>query len=163
MTYVNVSFFAFALIPILLKRDGDDGLYALVRRIRTMWANRSAQYSQVAGEEGQEHVKPDDDDEEEEVVYLNGGASNRLQTVDNLPSSASASAQQNSSHGKLDMYDTAKLSFEFCILWFAVSPTNRHSGVRTANRLFQANYSAAACLKYTTVASSTILTSTSSM
>jgi solute carrier family 35 protein F5 len=45
----------------------------------------------------------------------------------------------------LSLTDTARLSLEFCILWFL------------------ANYFVAACLKHTTVASSTILTSTSSI
>lgn len=45
----------------------------------------------------------------------------------------------------LTLYDTVKLSLEFCLLWFS------------------ANYFAAACLEYTTVASSTILASTSSI
>ncbi|KAI5243879.1 hypothetical protein E4T47_05156 [Aureobasidium subglaciale] len=45
----------------------------------------------------------------------------------------------------LSLGDTARLSLEFCILWFL------------------ANYFVAACLEHTTVASSTILTSTSSI
>jgi len=45
----------------------------------------------------------------------------------------------------LTLRATAKLALEFCILWFS------------------ANYFAAACLEYTTVASSTILASTSSI
>lgn len=45
----------------------------------------------------------------------------------------------------LTLHDTAKLALEFCVLWFL------------------ANYFAAACLEYTTVASSTILASTSSI
>lgn len=45
----------------------------------------------------------------------------------------------------LTMRETARLSLEFCLLWFL------------------ANYFVAACLSYTTVASSTILTSTSSI
>jgi solute carrier family 35, member F5 len=45
----------------------------------------------------------------------------------------------------LDIRDTAILSLEFCLLWFI------------------ANYFVAACLTYTSVASSTILTSTSSI
>lgn len=47
--------------------------------------------------------------------------------------------------GALDLWDTVKLSAEFCSLWFA------------------ANYFAAACLEHTTVASATILSSTSSV
>lgn len=54
--------------------------------------------------------------------------------------SASASAEEG-----LTLKETAKLSLEFCMLWFL------------------ANYFAAACLEYTTVASSTILASTSSI
>jgi solute carrier family 35 protein F5 len=45
----------------------------------------------------------------------------------------------------LSLGETARLSLEFCILWF------------------MANYFVAACLEHTTVASSTILTSTSSI
>lgn len=47
--------------------------------------------------------------------------------------------------GQLSVPETAKLSLEFCMLWFL------------------ANYLVAACLEYTSVASSTILTSTSSI
>jgi solute carrier family 35 protein F5 len=47
--------------------------------------------------------------------------------------------------GVLSVRETAKLSLEFCMLWFI------------------ANYLVAACLEYTSVASSTILTSTSSI
>ncbi len=47
--------------------------------------------------------------------------------------------------GVLSVPETAKLSLEFCLLWFG------------------ANYLVAACLEYTSVASSTILTSTSSI
>ena len=45
----------------------------------------------------------------------------------------------------LSVRETAKLSLEFCLLWFG------------------ANYLVAGCLEYTSVASSTILTSTSSI
>lgn len=45
----------------------------------------------------------------------------------------------------MTLHETLKLSLEFCLLWFG------------------ANYFAAACLEYTTVASSTILASTSSI
>jgi solute carrier family 35 protein F5 len=58
---------------------------------------------------------------------------------DTLPSASTSQSEG------LTLADTVKLSFEFCILWFL------------------ANYFAAACLEYTTVASSTILASTSSI
>lgn len=50
-----------------------------------------------------------------------------------------------SANNKLDVRETAKLSLEFCFLWFF------------------SNYLTVKCLAYTTVASSTILTSTSSV
>lgn len=50
-----------------------------------------------------------------------------------------------SSRGRASIPETARLALEFCLLWFL------------------ANYFAAACLEYTTVASATILTSTSSV
>ena len=56
-----------------------------------------------------------------------------------------ASPTTVSKNDRLDLWETGKLSLEFCGLWFA------------------ANYFVAACLEYTTVASSTILTSTSSI
>lgn len=51
----------------------------------------------------------------------------------------------SSSSAPLSLPEIAKLSLEFCLLWFL------------------ANYFVASCLQYTTVASSTILTSTSSV
>lgn len=53
--------------------------------------------------------------------------------------------EQQPLEGQLTLPETAILSLEFCMLWFA------------------ANYLVAACLEYTSVASSTILTSTSSI
>lgn len=73
----------------------------------------------------------------------NSGASEMLLGDDvgeSMDMTASMSAQEG-----LTLAETAKLSLEFCILWFL------------------ANYFAAACLEYTTVASSTILASTSSI
>ena len=55
------------------------------------------------------------------------------------------SVQLDPEDAGLTLRDTAKLALEFCLLWFL------------------ANYFAAACLEYTTVASSTILASTSSI
>ncbi len=59
---------------------------------------------------------------------------------------AAGSQETSLEHLKhLDTWSTARLSFYFCILWFL------------------ANYFAMSCLQYTTVASTTILTSTSSV
>jgi solute carrier family 35 protein F5 len=56
-----------------------------------------------------------------------------------------ASVEEPGTSKKLTVHETAKVSLEFCLLWFA------------------ANYFIAACFEFTTVASSTILMSTSSV
>jgi solute carrier family 35 protein F5 len=57
----------------------------------------------------------------------------------------SGTNEDTSSYDRLSLIDTARLSFEFCFLWF------------------MANYFSIGCLEYTTVGSATILTSTSSI
>jgi solute carrier family 35 protein F5 len=66
-------------------------------------------------------------------------------TLDNVDQSSVVVSGNNVSTSKLGLKDTASLSFKFCMLWFV------------------ANYFAMACLQYTTVGSTTILTSTSGM
>lgn len=66
----------------------------------------------------------------------------RLMVDDSM---TSAGSRDTDAPGRLNIRETAWLSFEFCILWFL------------------ANYFIAACLEYTTVASSTIISSTSSI
>jgi len=61
------------------------------------------------------------------------------------PTSTKSSASSAGSEETLELIPTARLSLAFCILWFL------------------ANYFAMACLQYTTVASATILNSTSSI
>ncbi|KAL4935609.1 hypothetical protein BDV06DRAFT_125195 [Aspergillus oleicola] len=69
--------------------------------------------------------------------------------------------------GKLGLRATARLSFHFCLLWFAVSDLVTHDPEAlfeyslTGYSNAQANYFSMACLQFTTVGSTTILTSTS--
>lgn len=81
------------------------------------------------------------DDEDEE--HMSGSQSQLL--VNDARSSLGLSAEQSPQEGTLTVYETAWLSLEFSLLWFV------------------ANYLVAGCLEYTSVASSTILTSTSSI
>ena len=84
--------------------------------------------------EDEEMTKPDEEDAAQQA--------SQLSVDDHLAASGLA---KESTLDRLTLRETAWLSFEFCILWFG------------------ANYCIAACLEYTTVASSTILTSTSSI
>ena len=85
-------------------------------------------------DEDEEMTKPVDDDAARQA--------SQLYVDDHLTTSG---ITQSTASDRLTVRETAWLSFEFCILWFL------------------ANYCIAACLEYTTVASSTILTSTSSI
>ena len=134
VTYVNTSFFALSLVPSFFRIVHQEGFGNIKRAIFDTWRGQS--YSQVPTADG-EGSKPDDGDvpagllvEEEEPTMSHSFAS--------LASLVEA-------EGVMGVAETAKLSLEFCLLWFI------------------ANYFVAACLKYTSVASSTILTSTSSI
>lgn len=69
----------------------------------------------------------------------------RLLGDDEVTEQRTASELSQDSESMLSVRETTRLSLEFCLLWFI------------------ANYLVAACLEYTSVASSTILTSTSSI
>ncbi len=87
------------------------------------------------------HTDATSDDEDNELVQPQHTLSNSHST------SRLSSSTNNNNHDNdpLPFREIVKLSIEFSSLWFA------------------ANYSAAACLEFTTVASATILTSTSSI
>lgn len=77
--------------------------------------------------------------EDQEYESMSASHSRLLGSTDDLES------QEQENEDKLSASETAKLSLEFSLLWFI------------------ANYLVAGCLEYTSVASSTILTSTSSI
>ncbi|KAJ9602932.1 hypothetical protein H2200_012712 [Cladophialophora chaetospira] len=86
-------------------------------------------------------IDPEQDEEDSESdTFIRKPANNRS----DLGFLGSRERQVPEDGKHLGIVPTARLSFAFCILWFS------------------ANYFAMACLQYTTVASTTILTSTSS-
>ena len=95
-------------------------------------------YEPVAGSEDGPFLKPNSQDLDD----VRHSPQNTLIVDDSMTSSGSAESVVTD---RLAIREIAWLSFEFCILWFL------------------ANYSVAAGLEHTTVASSTILTSTSSI
>lgn len=125
LVYLNTSVFAISLIPDLLRYVKRSGVLSLWKEIASLWRDpvysRPTPKSIVAEQEGLmdgEHTSNDDDDD-----FM-------MET----------NAEQDE---RLSFRETAKLSLEFCLLWFI------------------ANYLSSACLEYTSVASTTILTSTS--
>lgn len=133
MTYVNSTFFIVPLIPILIHKA-----YRQPAELRR-W--RDEIQEKVLGRQVQQ--KEEDggqmsfDDAEGDMHAM--ASSQTLLLGENPERSVSGNA------APLTFTETLRLSMEFCLLWTL------------------ANYFVSACLQYTTVASSTILTSTSSV
>jgi solute carrier family 35, member F5 len=135
--YVNTSIFAISLIPITIRylwRNGLDGLRAEARQ---------AWHEQRHGKGSFKALEDDDVTAGERLLPDTENGS--LEMLDQSQHDLSADGGDATTEEKLSFRDTAILSLEFSMLWFF------------------ANYFASACLKYTSVASVTILTSTSSI
>ncbi|EED23234.1 integral membrane protein, putative [Talaromyces stipitatus ATCC 10500] len=156
ITYVNTSFFVVFL------------MYVIARRIFRMW--RRGKLSQVKSLKSfftyldihgmkeppsyaRETVTSLDEDPEDEEYGTYEADTQRQRLLNSYaqdpdlgpssPTSSTDATATKSSAGKLGLGQTARLAAQFCMLWFL------------------ANYFAIACLQFTTVGSTTILTSTS--
>ncbi|KAK3698722.1 hypothetical protein LTR37_016812 [Vermiconidia calcicola] len=144
LTYFNTAFFIIPLIPILaskahrqpeeLRQWKTDGRTWIRKRFHSSKPENSNEDGQV-GTPLSASRRPSVSDSRE---LLLGDHTEPSQVPNNKVYAGKLNEQ-------LTIWETTKLSFEFCILWFL------------------ANYWVAASLEYTTVASSTILTSTSSV
>ncbi|KAK8041304.1 hypothetical protein PG994_014311 [Apiospora phragmitis] len=120
VVYINTSIFAISMIPITIKYIIQNGGFGHAKAVaQQCWDERS-----LAPLDG--HRRKTQADEEEDAT-----AGERLLADDE--------------GAGFVPYDTARLSLEFCMIWFF------------------SNYFASACLEYTSVGSVTILTSTSSV
>lgn len=142
LTYLNTSFFMLCIIPRLgtsaFKRGRRGTLIEDVRGLfswRLFWQFLRGETGKSDDESGTYVAVAGAEDEEE--TFLKPG--NRKALTNNEDIGAEGDG------GSLGVLETARKSLAFCILWFV------------------ANYFAMACLQYTTVASTTILTSTSSI
>lgn len=150
VTYINTAFFILPLAPILIVKAyrRPEELERWKAEIRSRLPRG---YTSLRQEEADVHPSYDDS-----PVLRPGDSARRLsapfpdvllgrstERSQELPRKESIA--ESSSSAPLTLSETTMLSLEFCMLWFV------------------ANYFVAACLQYTTVASSTILTSTSSV
>jgi solute carrier family 35 protein F5 len=147
VTYVNTSFFIIPLLPMFLhhlwvdRHRANNARQPLLSHIRDFLQQRAGKWTLLRDHESstsstQSSHKTRERGDEAEVLLsssAHGSASKDIQE------------RGNDEEDGLTLYATAKIALEFCLLWFL------------------ANYFAAACLEYTTVASSTILASTSSI
>ena len=136
VTYINTSIFAISLIPVSLRLSHQHG-FALIR-------TSAIEYWQGRMESNSSNRKSTAEGDEEAQDDMSSSLT-RLLVDDEQGPSMSLSGDPEQPEGVLSLPETARLSLEFCLLWFA------------------ANYLVAACLEHTSVASSTILTSTSSI
>ncbi|MCJ1281586.1 hypothetical protein MMC26_000906 [Xylographa opegraphella] len=140
VTYLNTSFFSLFLLSSFIRQLWENqGSIGKVMRGNT----HHVRYGSVGGPEHEAFLKPDLGPDTEGV---NPSSSGLLYNDESMSTSKTLLRGVHPPKAAgLSVRDTAKLSLEFCLLWFA------------------ANYFIAACLEYTTVASSTILMSTSSI
>lgn len=143
---MNTAFFIIPMIPLLMQkayRHPEE--LAHLRAEAREWINRRfARYKGAARRKSSYSESP-----YSHARRQSAGASRERLLGGAVESSRALSAKSyfdsTDTSGRLSLSETAKLSLEFCILWFF------------------ANYSIIACLEYTTVASSTILVSTCSV
>lgn len=141
MTYVNTAFFLIPLFPMLLHhlwadRRNTTHPQPLAASLRSFLNRRAGKWTLLRDHESPSSSRSLSKSNDGEGAELLLGSSSHGSMRD---------TQELREDDGLTLQETAKLALEFCILWFL------------------ANYFAAACLSYTTVASSTILASTSSI
>ncbi|CZT24835.1 related to integral membrane protein [Ramularia collo-cygni] len=139
VTYINTSFFILPLIPLLFIRH---------RRNPEHLAKWSGDFRSRIRRQYAPVVQSDESGEAGlDSPLLENASSMHLDDsqVLNPKNPYSDTTDVSTALAPLSLPEIAKLSLEFCLLWFL------------------ANYFVAACLQYTSVASSTILTSTSSV
>lgn len=144
VTYLNVGFFTCFLIgPLTKSALGRLGMFPSWTRQRTA----EPIYSSLATSSALHPTKPDDDDEDFAHSISTSTQSPResLLLDESMVLPSHGFGPSPSTPSKLTFRETARLALEFCPLWFA------------------SNYFIAACLQYTTVASSTVISATSSV
>nr|OQO17985.1 hypothetical protein B0A51_12027 [Rachicladosporium sp. CCFEE 5018] len=137
VTYFNTAFFILPLIPILLRKA-----YKRPEEF-TRWRHDIRSIF-TRSQPPQLRLPEDDEDMSTSQTLLLGSEPSESFSIDSIDRAKSAQVTSKPSP-QLSLHETSRLALEFCLLWFA------------------ANYFVSACLSYTTVASSTILTSTSSV
>ncbi|KAL4968829.1 DMT family transporter [Aspergillus stella-maris] len=141
VTYLNTSTFILPLFTIVASR-----LWALSRagklyQVQSFGSLIHLLDSHQEGRRGSERQRILGRDREDGV--RDGAENEGVRTWEDDDRLEDTNKGHGDGDGKLGLRETARLSFHFCLLWFT------------------ANYFSMACLQYTTVGSTTILTSTS--
>lgn len=124
------------MFPIFLRIAHQHGYRRIFQSATDYWQRQPGNYRSVGSKV---------DSEEEDILNPSTSSDTRLLVDDEVIAPPPAAPSVGGNQVVLTVRETALLSLEFCLLWFI------------------ANYFVSACLAYTSVASSTILTSTSSI
>jgi solute carrier family 35 protein F5 len=141
VTYINTTFFIIPLVPMFVHHlwlDRSNTIYQkpVLAQLADLLSRRAGKISLLR----------DHESSSSSVSSKSHSRSSDSEAAEVLLGDSTTQSQVLEAEDEgLTLKETAKLALEFCILWFL------------------ANYFAAACLEYTTVASSTILASTSSI
>ncbi|RAO69902.1 uncharacterized protein BHQ10_005914 [Talaromyces amestolkiae] len=153
ITYINTSFFVVFLIIVIVRRVfrmWRRGKLSQVKSFKSFFTYLDLHGMKEPPSYARETGPTLDEDENDEFSEADNQRERLLSSYAHDPELAPPSptflnneATERSSAGKLGLGQTARLAAQFCMLWFL------------------ANYFAIACLQFTTVGSTTILTSTS--
>ncbi|KAG2416448.1 hypothetical protein HFD88_007663 [Aspergillus terreus] len=149
VTYINTSLFILPLFTIVLGR------------VWRLWRTNKLSHVRSFGDLLR-HLDADSSQAETQSILHHGAEGRDSDDGPVDPESwnaarVTAALDDKTQPSKLGLKATARLSFEFCLLWVI----RQRGSAPQANLHIQANYFAMACLQYTTVGSTTILTSTS--
>ncbi|PBP21388.1 vacuolar membrane protein [Diplocarpon rosae] len=134
VTYINTACFAISLLPMFVRKIQRHGIAHAQTSLLEFWQSRG-DYRPIGN-------KSQDREDAEDPM---SASQTRLLVDNDFGPALALNGETQPTLEMLSAQATAWLSLEFCLLWFG------------------ANYLVAACLEYTSVASSTILTSTSSI
>lgn len=116
VTYINTSFFAVSLIPIVIKALYDRQRSDLPLKALLSWASVPTSYVRVAGEDGD--LSPKLDNQDESLRQSSRSSSCHLPLSQSQGSLPVLEVTRNTPRvAAMSLLETAKLSLEFCILW----------------------------------------------
>ena len=127
VTYVNSSFFSILLLLVAIRR---------------LWSSGASAQRAVCGHDRSVHYLPVV--EEEEQAYIKHGDGEATQEASGSPCSPflieelskNSGLEPNSSEGRLEVRETLKLSFEFCILWVGITSMGMRVGLTMPSSLY---------------------------
>ncbi|OKL56259.1 hypothetical protein UA08_08499 [Talaromyces atroroseus] len=145
ITYINTSCFVVFLLYVIAQRVfrmWRRGKLSQVKSVRSFFVYLDLHGMKEPPSYARETSSLNDEDAEEDGDYEEANLQQRRRLLDSYGNDSELTEAASSAE-KLGLRETARLAAQFCMLWFL------------------ANYLAIACLQYTTVGSTTILTSTS--